>query len=55
MQGREDEDQWVSSYKVQTSLDNTLWNYVPGIDINGSVTKEEVKSLLLLHSKHQMC
>ena len=43
VQGREDEDQWVTSYKVQTSLDNILWNYVPGIDINGWTTKEEVR------------
>ena len=47
VQGREDKDQWVSSYKVRTSLDNTLWNYVPGIDINGKITQEEVKSLSL--------
>ena len=43
VQGREDEDQWVTSYKVQTSLDNTVWNHAPGIDINGKVTKQEVK------------
>ena len=43
MQGREDEDQWVTSYKVQTSLDGTSWNYVPGIDINGRASEEEVK------------
>ena len=42
VQGREDEDQWVTSYKVQTCLDGTSWNYVPGIDINGEAYKEEV-------------
>ena len=42
VQGREDKDQWVTSYKVQTSLDGSLWNYVPGININGRATDEEV-------------
>ena len=42
VQGREDEDQWVTSYKVQTNLDGTSWNYVPGIDINGETNEEEV-------------
>ena len=50
MQGRPDEDQWVTSYKVQTSLDNILWNYVPGIDINGRATEEEVKSFAVIIS-----
>ena len=43
VQGREDEDQWVSSYKVQTCLDGASWQYVSGIDINGGATEEEVK------------
>ena len=43
VQGREDEDQWVTSYKVQISLDGTSWNYVPAIDINGRASEEEVK------------
>ena len=43
VQGRVDEDQWVTSYKVQTSLDGTSWNYVPGIDFNGRANAEEVK------------
>ena len=47
VQGREDEDQWVTSYKVQTCLDGTSWNYVPGIDINGEVNEEEVSCSLL--------
>ena len=42
MQGREDEDQWVASYKVQISLDGTSWNYVPGMDIHGRASKQEV-------------
>ena len=42
VQGREDEDQWVTSYKVQTCLDGTSWDYVPGIDINGEDIEEEV-------------
>ena len=42
VQGRRDEDQWVTSFKVNTSLDNILWNSVPGIDINGRATDEEV-------------
>ena len=47
LQGREDEDQWVTSYKVQTCLDGTSWNYVPGIDINGEANEEEVSCVLL--------
>ena len=42
VQGREDEDQWVTSYKVQTCLDGISWRYVPGIDSNGGVNVEEV-------------
>ena len=53
VQGREDEDQWVTSYKVQTSLDNILWNYVPGNDINGKSTEEEVKQLVVFVSSLQ--
>ena len=48
VQGREDEDQWVTSYKVQTSLDGAAWNYVPGIDINGRARQEEVKSVVFI-------
>ena len=47
VQGREDEDQWVTSYKVQTSLDGTSWDYVPGSDVNGRASEEEVKSVVL--------
>ena len=43
VQGRADEDQWVTSYKVQTCLDGTSWNYVPGIDTNGGANDEEVR------------
>ena len=46
VQGREDVDQWVSSYKVQTSLDGAAWNYVPGIDINGRASEEEVNIII---------
>ena len=45
VQGREDEDQWVTSYKVQTCLDGTSWNYVPGIDTNGENNEEVSCSL----------
>ena len=47
LQGREDEDQWVTSYRVQTSLDGTSWDYVPGSDVNGRPSEEEVKSVVL--------
>ena len=47
LQGRQDEDQWVTSYKVQTSLDGTLWNHVPGKDINGEGNNEEVNIITL--------
>ena len=47
VQGREDEDQWVTSYKVQTSLDGNSWNYVPGIDTHGDANEEEVSFVLL--------
>ena len=47
VQGREDENQWVTSYKVQTSLDGNSWNYVAGIDINGEAYEEEVSFTLL--------
>ena len=47
VQGREDEDQWVTSYKVQAGLDGTSWNYVPGNDINGEANEEEVSCGLL--------
>ena len=43
LQGRDDKDQWVTSYKVQISLDGAAWNYVPGIDINGRAVEQEVK------------
>ena len=43
VQGREDEDQWITFYKVQISLDGTLWNFVPGTDISGKPTEKEVK------------
>ena len=52
VQGREDEDQWVTSYKVNTSLDGSSWEYVPGIDVNGETTEEEVR-MGLLRSKHK--
>ena len=51
VQGRVDEDQWVTSYKVQTSLDGTFWNYVPGIDVIGRASEEEVT---LLQAKYQL-
>ena len=54
VQGREDEDQWVTSYKVQTSLDGTSWNFVPGTDSNGGVNEEEV-SCFLLHVYNNVC
>ena len=38
VQGREDEDQWVTSYKVQISVDGTSWSYV-----SGRASEEEVK------------
>ena len=38
VQGREDQDQWVTSYKVQTCLDGTSWNYVSGIDAEAEVS-----------------
>ena len=47
VQGREDEDQWVTSYKVQTCLDGTSWTFVPGIDINGEASEEEVSCFVL--------
>ena len=47
LQGREDEDQWVTSYKVQTCLDGISWNFVPGIDINDKTNEEEVSCFLL--------
>ena len=28
VQGREDEDMWVTTYKVQTSMDGAVWNAV---------------------------
>ena len=43
VQGREDEDQWVTSYKVQTNLDGTSWKFVRGIDANGRIIEEEVQ------------
>ena len=46
MQGREDEDQWVTLYKVKTSLDGGAWTYVPGIDMNGEDSEEEVSSVV---------
>ena len=55
VQGREDEDQWVTSYKVQTSLDFASWNYVPGIGINGKDSKEEVKIGYLYYSQNIIC
>ena len=51
LQGREDEDQWVTSYKVQTSLDDSWWDYVPGIDINGRASEEEVKMVVFITVK----
>ena len=47
VQGREDEDQWVSSYKAQTCLDGTSWKYVSGIDGDGEANEEEVSRFLL--------
>ena len=44
VQGREDQDQWVTSYKVQTCLDGTSWNYVSGID--GEANEVEVSCFL---------
>ena len=43
VQGREDEDQWVTSYKVQISLDGSSWNYVLGVDTKGRVSDAEVR------------
>ena len=51
VQGREDEDQWVSSYKVKKSLDGDAWNYVPGIDSNGRASEEEVNIVCLCFSQ----
>ena len=48
VQGRENEDQWVTSYKVQTSLDFASWNYVPGIDINNKESEEEVTRFIFI-------
>ena len=55
LQGREDDDQWVTSFTVQTSLDGSSWKYVPGIDIYGRANEEEVKNRLsTLQPKHQL-
>ena len=41
IQGRQDKDEWVTNYKVATSLDGSTWDNVK--DENGN---EEVRSLL---------
>ena len=55
VQGREDQDQWVTSYKVQTSLDGSSWIYVPGIDINGGASEEEVNLGCVYNRQNNNC